>query len=189
VFDENGINMVGSGIGHDITAVLDNNTSNTLVLNEYYEADLDSYTSGKVLYPFRDLDEGKHSLKLQVWDVNNNPSDSYTEFVVANDEELALEHVLNYPNPFTTNTDFYFEHNKPGQALSVRIEVFTVAGKLVKTFDGEYVSDGFRIGPINWNGRDEFGDILAKGVYLYRVSVKTVLGESVEKYERLVLLK
>jgi len=189
VFDENGINMVGSGIGHDITAVLDNNTSNTLVLNDYYEADLDSYTSGKVLYPFRDLEEGKHNLKLQVWDVNNNPSDSYTEFAVANDEELVLEHVLNYPNPFTSNTDFYFEHNKPGQALDVRIEVFTIAGKLVKTFDGEYVSDGYRIGPINWNGRDEFGDVLAKGVYLYRVSVKTILGESVEKYERLVLLK
>lgn len=189
IFDENGINMVGSGIGHDITAVLDNNTSNTLVLNEYYEADLDSYTSGKLSYPFRDLNEGKHSLKLQVWDVNNNPSDSYVEFVVANDEELALDHVLNYPNPFTTNTDFYFEHNKPGQILDVRIEVFTIAGKLVKSFDGEYVSDGYRIGPINWNGRDEFGDVLAKGVYLYRVSVKTLLGESVEKYERLVLLK
>ncbi|HAQ70426.1 MAG TPA: hypothetical protein DCR48_05575 [Flavobacteriales bacterium] len=189
VEDENGINMVGSGIGHDITAVLDNNTSNTLVLNDYYESDLDSYTSGKVSYPFNDLTEGKHSLKLQVWDVNNNPSDSYTEFIVANDEELALDHVLNYPNPFTTNTDFYFEHNKPGQSLRVRIEVFTIAGKLVKTMDGDFVSDGFRIGPINWNGRDEFGDVIARGVYLYRVSVKTILGESVEKYERLVLLK
>jgi len=55
--------------------------------------------------------------------------------------------------------------------------------------DGDFVSDGFRIGPINWNGRDEFGDVIARGVYLYRVSVKTILGESVEKYERLVLLK
>jgi len=71
----------------------------------------------------------------------------------------------------------------------VRIEVFTIAGKLVKTMDGDFVSDGFRIGPINWNGRDEFGDVIARGVYLYRVSVKTILGESVEKYERLVLLK
>lgn len=189
VSDESGINMVGSGIGHDITSVLDGNTTNTIVLNDYYEADMDSYQSGTIRYPFSELPEGKHSLKLQVWDVHNNPSDAYTEFIVANDEKLALEHVLNYPNPFTTNTDFFFEHNKPGQPLYVRIEVFTVAGKLIKTLDGEYASDGYRVGPINWNGRDEYGDVLAKGVYLYRVAVKTPIGEQVEKYERLVLLK
>jgi hypothetical protein len=187
--DEHGINMVGSGIGHDITAVLDNNTANTIILNDFYESDVDSYKSGKVRYPFNDLEEGKHNLKLKVWDVNNNPNEAYLEFIVANDEKLVLEHVLNYPNPFTTNTDFYFEHNKPGQNLSVRIEVFTVAGKLIKTLAGEYNADGYRIGPINWNGRDEYGDILARGVYMYRVSVSTPIGETVEKFERLVLLR
>jgi hypothetical protein len=187
--DENGINMVGSGIGHDITAVLDKNTSNTIVLNDYYESDVDSYQSGKVRYPFSDLEEGKHTLDMKVWDVNNNPSDAYLEFIVANDEALALEHVLNYPNPFTTNTDFFFEHNKPGQNLDVRIEVFTVAGKLIKTIDGQFLSNGFRVGPINWNGRDEYGDVLARGVYMYRVSVRTPVGETVEKFERLVLLR
>lgn len=189
VWDENGINMVGTGIGHDITAVLDANGANTLVLNDYYEADVDSYQSGKIIYPFQDLEEGLHTLKLQVWDVNNNPSDAYTEFVVANDEELALDHVLNYPNPFTTNTAFYFEHNKPGFKLGVRIEIFTVSGKVVKVIDGEYVNDGFRVGPIQWDGLDEFGDQLARGVYVYRVSVKTPENEAVEAYEKLVLLK
>lgn len=187
--DSSGINMVGSGIGHDITAVLDGKTSHTIVLNDYYEADVDSYQSGKVRYPFSELEEGKHSLKLQVWDVNNNPSDAYTEFIVASSEELALEHVLNYPNPFTTNTDFFFEHNKPGLNLDVKLEVFTVSGKLVKTIDGVYGSDGYRVGPINWNGRDEYGDVIGKGVYLYRLSVKTPVGDQAEKYERLVILK
>lgn len=141
-----------------------------------------------MIYPFNELQEGKHSLRLQLWDVNNNPADAFTEFVVANSEDLALEHVLNYPNPFTTNTDFYFEHNKPGQNLDVRIEVFTVSGKLVKTLDGQFISDGFRVGPINWNGLDEYNDLLGKGVYLYKVKVKTQLGEVAETYERLVLL-
>ena len=50
--------MVGTGIGHDITAVLDENGANTIVLNDYYEADVDSYQSGKIRYPFNDLDEG-----------------------------------------------------------------------------------------------------------------------------------
>ena len=109
--------------------------------------------------------------------------------MVASSEDLALEHVLNYPNPFTTNTQFFFEHNKPGQELDVKIDVFTVAGKLVKTLDGIYFSNGYRVGPIAWNGRDEFGDPLAKGVYLYKIAVKTPVGESIEKFERLVILR
>jgi hypothetical protein len=189
IWDENGINMVGTGIGHDITGVLDNKASQTIVLNDFYEADVDSYQSGKIRYPFEKLDEGLHSLKLQVWDVNNNPSDAYTEFVVASDANLALDHILNYPNPFTTNTDFYFEHNKPGLNLSVRIEIFTVSGKLVKTIDGNYANNGFRIGPINWNGRDEYGDVIAKGVYIYRLKVRTPMGEVAEEFEKLVILK
>jgi len=188
LYDDNGINMVGNGIGHDITAVLDEKTSSTLILNDFYESDVDSYQSGKVIYPFNELEDGRHTLRLKAWDVNNNPEEAYTEFVVANDEELALDHVLNYPNPFTTNTDFYFEHNKPGQSLLVRIEIFTVSGKLVKILDGSFESNGYRVGPINWNGKDEFGDKLGKGVYVYRVSVKTILGEQTEKFERIVLL-
>ena len=189
VWDENGVNMVGTGIGHDITAVLDEKGANTIVLNDYFESDVDSYQSGKIRYPFNELEEGRHTLKLQVWDVNNNPGDATTEFIVANDQKFALDHVLNYPNPFTTNTDFFFEHNKPGLNLQVRIEIFTVSGKLVKSIDGSYMNDGYRIGPINWNGKDDFGDQIAKGVYVYRVSVKTPVGEHVEAYEKLVILK
>lgn len=186
--DFSGINMVGTGIGHDLIAVLDGNASNTLVMNDYYEADENSYQSGKVRYPFNDLEEGLHNLKFQAWDVHNNPSEAYTEFVVANSEEFALDHILNYPNPFTTNTNFYFEHNKPGQSLTVSIDVFTVSGKLVKTFRGDFYSDGFRVGPIQWDGLDEYGDKIARGVYLYKLKVNTPQGQTAEEFERLVIL-
>ncbi len=186
--DFSGINMVGTGIGHDLIAVLDGNSSNTLVMNDYYEADINSYQSGKVLYPFNDLKEGLHTLKFQAWDVHNNPSEAYTEFVVANSEEFALDHILNYPNPFTTKTNFYFEHNKPGQSLDVNIEVFTVSGKLVKSLRGAYFSDGYRVGPIQWDGLDEYGDNIGKGVYLYKLNVKTPQGQTAEEFERLVIL-
>jgi hypothetical protein len=179
---------VGTGIGHDLIAVLDGNSSNTLVLNDYYEANENSYQSGKVRYPFNDLEEGLHSLKFQAWDVHNNPSEAYTEFVVANSEEFALDHILNYPNPFTTNTSFYFEHNKPGQSLTVNIDIFTVSGKLVKTFRGAYYSDGYRVGPIQWDGLDEYGDKIARGVYLYKLKVNTPQGQTAEEFERLVIL-
>lgn len=187
--DENGINTTGSGIGHDITAVLDENTSNRLVLNDFYEADLDSYQKGRVQYPLSDLSPGKHTLRFKAWDVHNNSSEAYLEFTVAQNAELSIDHVLNYPNPFTTQTGFYFEHNIPGSNLDVIIQIMTVSGKLIKTINTRVSTDGFRVGPIEWDGRDEFGDLIGKGVYIYRLKVIGPTGKAVEKIEKLVLLK
>jgi len=189
VNDENGINTVGSGIGHDIVAILDENSDKPIVLNDYYESDLDSYKSGSIRYPISELKDGRHSLSLKVWDVHNNSSQEYTEFVVAREAELALDHVLNYPNPFTTHTDFFFEHNQPGSPLEVQVQIFTVSGKLIKTIDALVLSNGFRSDPISWNGTDDFGDRIGRGVYLYKVRVRNSNGEYAEKLEKLVILR
>ena len=186
--DEHGVNTVGNGIGHDITAVLDANTENSIVLNDYYQADLNSYKSGSIRYPFSSLSEGKHTLNLKVWDVYNNSNQTYTEFIVAKSAELALSHVLNYPNPFTTKTQFYFEQNQCCQVLDVQVQIFTVSGKLVKNIDEYVYTEGFRSDPIEWDGRDDFGDKIGKGVYIYRIKVKTSEGATAEKYEKLVIL-
>lgn len=188
LFDASGINTSSAGIGHDLVAILDENTADAIVLNDYYESELDSYRRGSIRYPFSELDEGKHTLRIKVWDVNNNSTDAKTEFVVASGAELALEHVLNYPNPFTTHTDFYFSHNQPGQELSVRVQVFTISGRVVKTIDGQYTSEGFRIGPIAWDGRDEYGDRIGRGVYVYKVKVTAPTGKSVDEFQKLVIL-
>lgn len=189
VFDENGVNTVGNGIGHDIVAILDNNTSNPVVLNDYYTADLDSYQSGKVEYDFSGLSVGKHSLTFKVWDVNNNSSESTIDFVVAEKAEISLDHVLNYPNPFTTRTVFFFEHNQVCESLETQIQIYTVSGKLVKTINEQVKTRGFRTEGIEWDGKDDFGDQIAKGVYVYRLSVKTPAGDVAQKLEKLVLLK
>ncbi|MBL0342303.1 MAG: type IX secretion system sortase PorU [Bacteroidetes bacterium] len=140
--DTNGINTVGNGIGHDITATIDDNTDEVYVLNDYYESDLDSYQSGRILYPLSKLSSGRHTLKFKVWDIYNNSSDAYTEFVVAESATLALNHVLNYPNPFTTKTSFFFEHNRPCNTLDVQVQVFTVSGKLIKTINRQVTCEG-----------------------------------------------
>lgn len=186
--DENGVNTVGNGIGHDITAVLDGSTENSVVLNDYYQADLNSYKSGTIRYPFSELSEGKHTLSLKVWDVYNNSSQSFTEFIVAHSAELALSHVMNYPNPFTTKTQFFFEQNQCCQVLNVQVQIFTVSGKLVKNIDQYVQAVGFRSDPIEWDGRDDFGDRIGKGVYVYRIKVKTSEGSVAEKFEKLVIL-
>jgi Peptidase family C25 len=189
LFDENGINAVGSGIGHDITAIIDANSAEPIILNEYYLADLNTYQSGVINYNFTNLSPGKHTLTLKAWDVNNNSSEATIEFVVQEKESPALSHVLNYPNPFTTSTLFYFEHNQVNSALEAQIQIFTVSGKLVKTINELVNTVGFRTEGIPWDGKDDFGDQLAKGVYVYRVSVKTETGEKAEKLEKLVILK
>ncbi|MCB0396217.1 MAG: type IX secretion system sortase PorU [Flavobacteriales bacterium] len=189
VRDSSGINTVGNGIGHDITAILDGNTEKTIVLNDYYEADLNQYQSGMVEYPLSELEEGRHSLKFKVWDVLNTSSEAYTEFVVAKSADIALEHVLNYPNPFTTKTQFFFDHNQPGQTLQVQVQIFTVSGKLIKTLNTVVQTEGFRSDPIQWDGKDDFGDAIGKGVYVYQLTVQNETGKVAEKTEKLVILK
>jgi len=189
IFDENGVNTVGNGIGHDLIAVLDGETGNPIVLNDYYSADLDSYQAGEVRYNFTALEPGPHTLSLKVWDVNNNSSETSIDFVVREKENVELDHVLNYPNPFTTSTEFFFEHNQACVDLDAQIQIFTVSGRLVKTINQSVQCDGFRSKGIPWNGLDDFGDQLAKGVYVYHVKVRTPEGEIAEKTEKLVILR
>ena len=187
--DENGINTVGNGIGHDLIAIIDNNTQQPIILNEFYETDLDTYKSGEIRYQLPEMTEGNHTLKLQAWDVHNNSSNATIDFVVAKDSEIALDHVLNYPNPFTTHTEFMFEHNQVCTTLDVLIQIFTVSGKLVKTIEHQALQRGFRSESIPWDGTDDFGDRIGKGVYVYRMEVRNENGQSAEHIEKLVILK
>ncbi len=192
--DDNGINVAGSSIGHDLTGVLDENSQNTYLLNDFYEAELDDYTKGSVRFPLFDVPTGRHSIVVKAWDVANNSAEGITEFVVAESATAALEHVLNYPNPFTTNTSFQFEHNLSDQLVDVQIRIFTVSGKLVKTIDEQVLSDGYRVRDITWNGTDDYGSQLARGVYLYKVKIASAeegfrANQIESDFEKLVILK
>ncbi len=186
--DSSGINTVGTGIGHNITAILDNSSNNTFVLNDFYEAELDSYQKGVVRFQLPKLEEGLHSLKIKAWDVFNNSKEYILEFRVVRKEEFELSHVLNYPNPFTSRTQFWFEHNRPFEDLRVTIQVMTITGKVVKTILKTINNEGNRSIELEWDGRDDYGDKLARGVYLYRLSVRTADGKRKEKLEKLVIL-
>lgn len=188
-YDEFGINTVGNGIGHDITAVLDGNTGSPIILNEYYKSNLDSYQNGKLQYTLRNLSVGAHTLDVKMWDVNNNSNTIRLEFTVTENEEVELDHVLNYPNPFTTSTMFMYEHNQSCASLETQINIYTVSGRLVKTINQLVSTNGFRVEGISWDGKDDFGDQLAKGVYVYQLKVTMPDGKKAQKMEKLVLLR
>lgn len=187
--DANGINTA-SGIGHDIVAILDGDEANPYILNDYYETELDDFTKGKVKFPFRNLEPGMHTLLIKAWDVYNNLVTAEIQFnAICSDEGLRIERVLNYPNPFVNYTEFWFTHNMPFEPLDVQVQILTISGKLVKTINQQVVTDGFLCREVKWDGRDDFGDKIGKGVYVYRLTVKsTTTGNQTQKYEKLVIL-
>ena len=186
--DEHGINTA-SGIGHDIVAYLDGDETKPYILNDFYETELNNYTKGKLKFPFRNLAIGLHTLTFKAWDVYNNIVTANLQFIVVGDETLTLTNVLNYPNPFVNHTEFWFTHNKPFEQLEVQVQVFTITGKIVWTKNQIITNQGFTSRDITWDGRDDFGDKIGKGVYVYKLTVKSnVSKKKIEKFEKLVIL-
>lgn len=189
--DENGINISSSSIGHELSGDLDNNSDDRLLLNNFYKSEINNFRKGSFAYPLSKLEPGKHKIKVQAWDIFNNKSEKIIEFVVVDKNEKSLKHVLNYPNPFTTNTIFRFEHDLPDNNLDVVINIFTLSGKLVKSIRHNTNPIGFQVDDITWNGTDDYGTKLANGIYIYKIKVFSteynITRES--KFEKLVILK
>ncbi|WGD35231.1 type IX secretion system sortase PorU [Olleya sp. YS] len=191
--DDNGINTA-SGIGHDIVALIDGDEVNPYVLNDYYLTEVDDYTKGNLSFPFRNLEPGLHTLTLKAWDVYNNSAIAEIQFVVFNENEnLVINNVLNYPNPFVNYTEFWFSHNS-SEILDISVQIFTISGKLVRTLNGQTSLAGGKSvkstsRDIVWDGRDDFGDKIGKGTYIYKLKVHSPsTNKSVEKIEKLVIL-
>lgn len=186
VYDASGINTTGLGIGRDISAVLDDNTKEVLVLNEYYDANIDDFQRGTVVYPLSKLKEGRHSLKVKVWDVHNNSAEATTEFIVAPTIKFAIENLMAYPNPFSTQTTFSFEHNQQGKNLDIKVLIYDTKGKLVKTITALEMNAGSRVNSLVWNPYREGYTEVSPGLYLFKVIVKNEEGQEVEASSRLV---
>ncbi|MBL0259489.1 MAG: type IX secretion system sortase PorU [Saprospiraceae bacterium] len=191
--DDTGINISGSSIGHDILAVLDRDSRNPIILNSYFKSELNEFKKGEILYPLKDLSPGTHTLTLTAWDLSNNLGEATLEFQVKNSENPSIDHVYNFPNPFSTRTQFQFETNISGSELEVQIRIQSISGKVVRTIGQKIKPNGYRIDNINWDGKDDFGNPLANGVYLYRVHVSSSdPSGSVKKssdYQKLLILR
>jgi hypothetical protein len=190
LFDENGINTIGSGIGREMVAILDEGTDyeETLILNDFYQPKLNSYQEGVIEFPFDNLSEGPHTLTVKVWDVYNNSAEDYTEFTVVNDEDLVVNNLLNYPNPFNKFTTFHFDHNKAGQRLNAVLTIKTVAGNVVKTIASDLWNASSHSSDLTWDGTDNFGDNLARGVYLYTLKLEAEDGTTSTTTEKLYII-
>lgn len=168
--DASGINVSGNGIGHDLVYFLDEQQESSIVLNNYFQYALNSYSKGSVEFPISDLEPGKHSLTIKVWDSYNNLSEKSVEFYV-NKEELTIRNVLNYPNPFFDRTEFQFENPLIGDDLTIVIDIYTPSGRMAHRIIENRNSTGQLIRGIYWDGRDQWFQKLANGVYIYKIKI------------------
>jgi hypothetical protein len=159
-----GINIAGE-IGHKITLTLDGNTGNKIDVTDLFSYESGSFTRGALFYQLDGLGEGRHTLEVKAWDNSNNSGTASAEFVIADQGQLALREVMNYPNPLRNETSFTFEINQP--TATVEIKIYTLAGRLIRRLEPVEAVSGFNMIP--WDGRDGDGDQLANGVYLYKV--------------------
>lgn len=193
LFDENGINTVGAGVGHELLVTFDNDSNTAVEVGRFYEGDLDTYQRGTVRFPLPGQEPGEHTLTFTAWDVANNSSTVELAYVVSSSEDLELRNVYNYPNPTTGNTQFIFEHNyAPGALANIQVRIFTLSGRPVRTLESEEVLTGGVV-RIPFDGFDEDVDPLGTGIYLYRVrlSVEDPDGgnQVAERIERLAVIR
>jgi len=186
LYDSSGINIMGTGIGHDITAMVDNDPQQVYTLNDFFESDLGAWQQGTVRFIMPALAEGAHTLTIKAWDIANNSGQATIHFRVLKRDGLAISRLFNYPNPFTQSTRFVFEHNRPNENLLVTIRLFTVSGRLVKTIERTINTAGNRSSEIVWNGTDGAGAKIAAGVYIYQLFVAGADGKTARKTARLL---
>jgi len=168
--DEAGIQTSGNALGHDLTLLIDGDTKNEIVLNNYYTADFNTYQSGSVSYTLPNFSQGPHTLTVKAWDLLGNSNKSTINFITPDTAVILLNNVSNYPNPFVQATTFSFEQNQVGSKLDVFLSVYDINGLVLftKPLSGQF--KGNRVISY-WDGTSTNGSLLNPGVYFYKITM------------------
>lgn len=183
--DEDGINTVGNGIGHDLSLCIDGKI--TYSLNDYYTPVAGSYTKGTVAYSIPALSEGKHTLTFRAWDIMNNSSVQTLDFEVVNGLRPGLLSIMCSKSPARESTTFILSHDRPGSELDVRIAVCDFAGSELWVHTEQGISAGSYY-YVDWDLCSNGGQRLSPGIYLYRASITSGGSKESTKTEKIVIL-
>lgn len=185
LFDENGINVSTSGLGHEMVGIIDGDESQLIILNDYYSSNLDNYKSGQINYPFKDLAEGKHTLLVRAWDTHNNVGEAMVNFEVS----YSNATVYAYPNPMEDFTTFVIEHSREGEEMEVEFDLYSPQGDYILHKEEVFSNSDQIIETLTWDGKDEFGVKIQGGVYYYKMTLRYTTDDfTVTKMNRLVLI-
>lgn len=186
ITDSSAINTVGTGLGHDIMARLDN-AANTFVLNDYFEPSGEDFSQGIIRFPLSDLTEGTHTLSLRVWNIFNFSSQAEISFVVKSSKRGEQMKLKNYPNPFSESTEIILEHNQANSILSAELQIFDRTGRLVLQEDVSPYISTYTVGPIQWDGNSNGGGQSGNGIFFARMRLKTNTDEIYTEPQKMVI--
>lgn len=182
ISDINGINTVGSGIGHDLRLVIDDDPYTSYTLNENFEAETNSYQAGRVQFKLPKMAPGKHTLTFHAWDLLNNSSQATLEFEVVEGLKPVIYKVMNFPNPVKTETTFVIEHDRPEVILETHVDIYDLAGRRLYTKQQSSADN------LKWDVTDDAGNRVKPGMYLYNISVKTTNSVFTSKANKIIVL-
>jgi hypothetical protein len=185
--DASGINITNSPEGKQIYFALDDGEPQ--IINDYYLADVGTDKSGVLLYPLDGLEKGNHTLTLTASDTHNNTTTVSVPFVVTDGIRIEIEEFVNYPNPFEGNTTLEFTHTRPGEDLEVWVSIVDLAGNKILEQQYEVLASQYRVTLAEWDGRTASGTKLGRGIYVGKLSVRSLLdGSKNEQFTKLIVL-
>lgn len=183
ISDINGINTVGSGIGHDVMLTIDLDPNQSYILNNYFQADADSYKAGSLKFKLPEMTNGKHTLTFRVWDLLNNSTTKTIDFEVVKGLTPVVFSVSNYPNPVKASTNIVIKHDRPETVLNSTVEIFDLAGRKIWSFSQSSADN------IIWDLSTYDGRKVNKGMYLYRVNIKTSNSDVYSKTNKMLVVE
>jgi hypothetical protein len=180
--DPLGINLTGE-VGHAIRVWVDNESA-AEVMDPLFRYDINKYTIGSFDYRFDPALSGRHQFFVEAWDGANNKAVLTVTLHLTLDEELDVSDLFNFPNPFTDATEFVYTLSVPADVM---ITIYTLNGVKVRVLEAFAGQAGFQRLP--WDGRDQFGDQIANGAYLYYFRAETLDDQAVTRWGRLARLR
>lgn len=169
ISDPSGINITGE-TGHEIELVVDDQTHK---VTDFFSVLQGDYREGVVEFPLQGVEPGEHTVRLKAWDTFNNSARAEATFTLADDAHSAIKAPLFYPNPLRGESG-HFTYELAMAALSTRIQVFSLSGRLVDEVEGS-AAEGYN--QILWQKPAN----LANGTYLYKIAVELEDGEVAER--------
>ena len=185
--DPDGINAYNLGIGHEIIGTLDNDNSHPIMLNDIFQPTYDKFGSGTIYYPFNNLANGFHSLRLKAWDLFDNSSTKEIGFLVYDQPALFVHNLTNIPNPVKDHTIFSFSPMQHYGNLDVQIQIYTHTGQLVKTLKDHFTENSSATISIPWDATGENNQQLSAGLYIYRLIAKGSDGSYTSTSQKLII--
>lgn len=185
-YDESGINISDTGIGHKMSVSLDGDKIFDDVYT-CYTPDPENPLGGSIAYPIQDLSAGEHTLKFTVYDNANNATSKSIVFNVAQVIGPSIRDLYTDVNPASTAVIFTITVDNPNTGMNCDLEVFDLSGKRVWSSDRKVTSDVHGVIDTPWDLCDTLGRRVARGIYLYRATLQTSDGRHASKTGKLAV--